>query len=264
MEQLAEHHRTSIERFLQRYRDDDKILAILLGGSIAHGFAKPDADIDVLLVVDEAEYERRKADNRLAFSAWDVCTYEGGYVDCKVVSRSFLETVAERGSDPARYAFKDCRVLLNRMDDLDGLLARVTAYPVRQKAERRERFVAQLLAWKWYYGEAIKKENPYLVWLSLSKFTLFACRIVLNENERLHPYHKWLLAETERAPDKPERFDALLRRLTADPDRETVEALAESVLRFLGLKERDVDWPNRFLIDSEWNWIGQEPPVDDL
>lgn len=261
---MEHHHREAIERFLERYRHDESFRAVLLGGSIAHGFAKPDSDIDLLIVVDEAEYERRKSENRLAFSLWDICTYEGGYVDCKVVSRSFMEKVAERGSDPARYAFKDCRVLMSRMEDLDKLLANVTAFPVQQKEERRRRFAAQLLAWKWYYSEAIKKENRYLVWLSLHKFTLFACRIVLNENERLYPYHKWLLSETERAPAKPERFDALLNQLLTGPDWDTVQQLADAVLRFLDLKEQDVDWPNRFLIDSEWNWMEQEPPVDDL
>jgi predicted nucleotidyltransferase len=261
---MEQHHRESIERFLEKYGHDQSFRAILLGGSIAHGFAKPDSDIDVLIVADEAEYERRKKEHRLAFSVWDVCTYEGGYVDCKVVSRSFMELVAERGSDPARYAFKDCRVLVNRTADLEALLARVTAYPVRQKADRRERFVSQLLAWKWYYGEALRKDNPYLVWLSLQKIVLFACRIVLNENETLYPYHKWLLAETKRAANKPERFDGLLDRLLVSPDLEAVRQLADAVLRFSGLTERDVDWPNRFLLDSEWNWIAHEPPVDDL
>lgn len=261
---MERHHRESIDRFLARYARDESFRAVLLGGSIAHGFAGPDSDIDILIVADEAEYERRKKENRLAFSVHDVCTYEGGYVDCKVVSRPFMELVAERGSDPARYAFKDCRVLLNRMDDLDDLLARATAFPVWQKEERRVRFASQLLAWKWYYGEALRKENRYLVWLSLQKIILFACRIVLNENERLYPYHKWLLAETKRAEARPERFDALLDRLLGSPDREAAWQLVDEVLRFLGMTERDIDWPNRFLTDSEWNWIEHEPPVDDL
>src|SRR5690606_11287806 len=94
---MEQHHRESIERFLEKYGHDQSFRAILLDGSIAHGFAKPDSDIDVLIVADEAEYERRKKEHRLAFSVWDVCTYEGGYVDCKVVSRSFMELVAERG-----------------------------------------------------------------------------------------------------------------------------------------------------------------------
>lgn len=261
---MEQHHETSLARFLERYRNDDTVLAILLGGSIAHGFAKPDADIDLLIVVDEAEYARRKQENRLAFSVWDVCTYEGGYVDCKVISRSFMALVAERGSDPARYAFKDCTILLNRMPDLEDLLESVTAYPVQQKASRRMRFVSQLLAWKWYYSEVIKKENEYLVHLSLHKLILFACRIVLNENELLYPYHKWLLAETGRAPVKPDNYDALLDKLLTRPSWDDAQQLATAILDHLGLNEKDVDWPNQFLQDSEWNWIEHEPPVDDL
>lgn len=261
---MEQHHRESIGRFLERYRNDDSILAILLGGSIAHGFAKPTSDIDILIVADDAEYERRRQENKLAFSLWDICTYEGGYVDCKVVSPAFMRMVAERGSDPARYAFKDCRVLFNRMDGLEALLSEVTAYPVHRKEERRTRFVSQLLAWKWYYSEAVKKENAYLVYLSLQKIILFSCRIVLNENEMLYPYHKWLLAETGRAPRKPERFDEGIQKLMTDPTWDDAQRLATDILDMLNLKEKEIDWPSQFLIDSEWNWVEHEPPVDDL
>src|SRR5690606_18991170 len=116
---MERHHQESIEQFVARYEHDTSVVGLLLGGSIAHGFAAPDSDIDILIVVEEPEYQARKQANTLAFSVRDVCTYPGGYVDCKVVSLSFLAMVAERGSDPARYAFQDSKVLLSRVDDLE-------------------------------------------------------------------------------------------------------------------------------------------------
>lgn len=261
---MENHHKEAIDIFLSRYKDDPSILAILLGGSIAHGFAKPNADIDVLLVVSEAEYERRKKENQLAFSIWDICNYDGGYVDCKAVSIAFMQLIAEKGSDPARYAFKDAVILHNKVDELASLLEKVTTYPKDQIAERRHRFASQLLAWKWYYSEAVKKENHYLIHLAISKFTLFACRLILNENQRLYPYHKWMLAETKRAAAKPAGFDDRLDHILKEPNWELIQTFTNDLLAFLHLEEKNIDWPSQFLLDSEWNWLEHEPPVDDL
>ncbi len=92
---MEKHHQESIEKFLEIYKKDPSIIGILLGGSIAHGFAKPDSDIDVSIIVNTEEFQKRKASNKLAFSLWDICTYENGYIDCKVADINFLSKVSE-------------------------------------------------------------------------------------------------------------------------------------------------------------------------
>ena len=137
-------------------------------------------------------------------------------------------------------------------------------FPVAEQKSRRQRFAAQLLAWKWYYSQAMEKQNRYLLYLSIQKIVLFSCRLVLNENQMLYPYHKWLLRVVAQAPVKPRNFDETLDRLLNAPDQDLVEHLCGEVLSFVGLEEKEVDWPNQFLLDSEWNWVEHEPPVDDL
>lgn len=260
------HHQQeqSLEIFLNRFKDDPTIWAILLGGSLAHGFAKPDSDIDVIIIVEESEYQRRKNENKLAFSLWDVCTYPGGYIDCKVISLPFLNTIIAKGSDPARYAFQDSMILLSRVDNLPEILEQVTRYPIQDTDSRRVRFASQLLAWKWYYSEAVKKQNPYLKYLAIQKLTLFACRLILNENRMLFPYHKWLLNVVRSASHKPDGFDKSIDRLLADHTQDDVVAFCNQTLSFVGLSEATLDWPNYFLHDSELNWLEHEPPIDDL
>lgn len=261
---MEKHHQEAIDKFVAIYKNDPTILAILLGGSLAHGFASPDADIDVCLLVDSEAFQKRKAANKLAFSLFDICTYEHGYVDCKVVDLALLSRIAQQGSDPARYAFKDTMILFSRVGNLEALLSEVTRYPTEQQVERRKRFVAQLLAWKWYYSEGLKKQNTYLVFLALQKLVLFASRIVLNENALLYPYHKWLLRVVGTAEKKPEGFlgkvDALFERHTL----ENVDCFCQEILAFIGFTEQTVDWPNYFMKDSEQNWLEHEPPIDDL
>ena len=258
------HHQEAIEQFVRLQQSDETILAILLGGSLAHGFAAPDADIDLLIIVEAAEYQKRKAAHKLAFSRWDLCNYPGGYIDCKVLSLDFLDALRARGSDPARYAFKDSIILFSRLYHLSTLLAEIARFPMEDQAERRRRFAAQLLAWRWYYSEAVKKENQYLFYLAIQKIVLFSCRLVLNENQMLYPYHKWLLKVVETAPLKPKAFDQALAKLLVAHNLNEVNQFSRDILDFVGLEEKNLDWANQFMIDNELNWMEHEAPVDDL
>jgi len=261
---MEEHHSAAIETFVSLYRPKEEFVALVLAGSLAHGFAQANSDVDILLVATPEEYEKRRLGGQLAFSLWDICRYPGGYIDCKVVSLPTMETIAHKGSDPARYAWKDARILWSGHRELPEVLARITRYPREKTDERRHRFACQLLAWKWYLSQAEEKNNPYLLHLSAQKVTLFSCRLILNANDQLYPYHKWLLEETRRSPRKPPEFLSLLDAFLARPSFPLAQSIADSVLAFLGLTEKGLNWPGQFLDDSELNWVDHEAPVDDL
>jgi predicted nucleotidyltransferase len=262
---MEPHHAASIDNLVRALEPDPSILALVLAGSIAHGFAMPDSDIDVAIVVEADEYRRRRREGSLTYVNAALCTYPG-YVDGKYVDLDFLRLVAERGSDPARFAFVGSRILFSRIPDLETLLADITRYPADQKRARTDRFVAQLVAWRWYYSEAARHRNRYLHSLALQKLVLFGCRIVLNENELLYPFHKWLLRVVKTAPRQPAGFMASIEQLLTDDSSARVEAFSRDVLAFAGVDPAEVDavWASRFMRDTELSWIAHEAPIDDL
>lgn len=263
-ERLAAHHLAAVDGVVARYAGDGAVVALLLVGSLAHGLGRPGSDVDVMLVATEEAFELRRSEGRLAFVIHDLAGWPGGYVDVKVTSRSMLERVAHHGSDPARYAFRDAVVLAASDPTIGALLERAARFPSERRAERQRRFLCQLLAWTWYLEQAEEHANAYLTTVATHKLVLFACRVVLNANEALFPYHKWLLRETERVPRQPERFADLIAELLAGPSVGAARRLKDGVLAFAGENEATLDWPNQFLVDSELNWLEQEAPVDDL
>lgn len=262
---LEPHHAASIRNLVAALEPDPSILALVLAGSIAHGFARPDSDIDVVIVVDPADYRRRQRSEQLHYLNRDLCTYPG-YIDGKYADLEFLRLVAAQGSDPARFAFKDSRVLFSRISGLEPLLADIARFPVDQKHSRIDRFAAQLLAWRWYYREATRYDNRYLRLLAVQKLVLFGCRIVLTENELLYPYQKWLLRVVETAPRQPPAFPASIEALLADDSWARVERYCQDVLDFARIDpaEADAHWPSRFMKDTELSWMLHEAPIDDL
>jgi len=263
---MYSHHTDSIQRVTDYFQHDPEVLALLLGGSIAHGFETPTSDVDIMIFVSDEDYMKRFETNQIHFFNRELTTYAdaGGYVDGKYSSPRFVKQVLEKGSEPARFAFAGSRVLFSRLDGFADNVRKVAEYPVAEKAERIRRFYAQFEAWHWYSGEALRLNNPYLLNTSVSKFILFSGRLILAHNELLYPYHKWFLKVLDGAKEKPAGLLESIQHLNASKTKENIEALYEIVKGFRPWIEGDFSWPTQFMLDSELNWMDGMTPVDDL
>ena len=258
------HHSQTIQNVTAYFQRDPEIQALLLSGSVAHGFQSPTSDVDIMIFVSEEDYQKRSQSGELHFFNTDLCTYEGGYIDGKYLSLHFIQQVLGKGSEPARFAFEGSQVLFSRVPGLAEDVCRIPAYPLAEKPERIERFYAQFEAWHWYCGEALKQGNSYLLGTAVSKLVLFGGRLLLAHNEMLYPYHKWFLRVLDKAQDKPADLMAGIQSLTASPTAETIEAFYETVKRFQPWSDHPYSWPAQFMLDSELNWLDGKTPVDDL
>ena len=260
---MYQHHQRAIDTLRRRFERDPEPTAVYLAGSIAHGFASPGSDVDLIIVVPDEVHLERQQTNRLNFYDMDACDYEGGYAEGKYVSPRFLEQVAASGSEPARFALHDAWPIVARVDYGD-VFERIARYPVEGKVERLRRYFAQVEAWHWYATEGLRMENAYLLTTALCKLVLFGGRLVLTRNELLYPYHKWFMRVLEGAADKPEGLMAAIDALLAEPTREWIDQFRELCIFHGDWEPPPAGWPTQFLVDSELNWIDGQAPIDDL
>ena len=258
------HHTQSIQNVTEYFQHDPEVLALLLSGSIAHGFESRASDVDILILVSDETYQRRFQRGDIHFYNKELCTYEGGYVDGKYLSLDFVKQVLEKGSEPARFAFEGSQVLFSKIEGFEEHICRIAEYPIAEKAERIKRFYAQFEAWHWYCGEALAKGNQYLLGTSISKLILFGGRLILAHNEMLYPYHKWFLKVLERAKDRPSDLPACIQSLNESPTAENIQAFYEKIKTFRAWSDNPYGWPAQFMLDSELNWLDGRTPVDDL
>lgn len=261
---MFEHHSTTLARVADHFSKDPEVIALLLGGSIAHGFCTAESDVDVMIVVSDADHAQRLRSVRTGFFSRDLCTYDAGYVDGKYISAGLVREVVAKGSEPARFAFLDARVVFSRDAALPALVAEAARYPALGKAERIRRFQVQVEAWRWYSNEALKKQNLPLLRTAVAKLTLFAGRIVLAHNELLYPYHKWFLRVLAGAPEKPPGLLDQIEALARAPDADQVERFTTAIREFRGWEIDPIGWGAQFMLDSELNWLHAPPPIDDL
>jgi predicted nucleotidyltransferase len=256
------HHEAALQRTIEHFQPQPDVRALLLGGSIAHGFAAATSDVDIMIVVADEDYVQRQAGRTTVFFSAELANYPDGYVDGKYISQTFLDQVEQRGSEPARFAFADAQVLFSHIDGLSDQLARIARYPAEQKQDRIQRFMAQLHAWHWYVGEAERKQNAYLMTTACAKLLLFGGRLA--HNQQLYPYHKWLRAVLARVPDKPAQMLDLMETVSQQPSSANAGAWYELITGFREWESGTTFWPNHFMRDSELTWLAGLSPIDDL
>ncbi len=261
---MQPHHLETIERVRKHFESEPEVRAVMLGGSLAHGFARADSDVDIQIVISEADHATRLESGALTFFNRELATYPEGYVDGKYTTAEFIGQVARNGSEPARYAFAGAQIIYSRDESIADLIRSAARYPVAEKVERIGRFIAQLEAWHWFVSEAVRHDNAYLLNLAIHKLVLFGGRMILAHNEALYPYHKWFLRVLEGVPDRPADVMDRIAAVYMRPALDTGEAFYQCVRGFRAWEEPAQAWPNQFMLDSELNWLPGPTPIDDL
>ncbi|KAK4448977.1 hypothetical protein QBC34DRAFT_485356 [Podospora aff. communis PSN243] len=266
---MLPHHLQTVQNITAHLRADPRVLALILGGSVTHGYAIPSSDIDVMIVLSPEDHAAQLATGYATYRNVECADYPDGYVDGKFTTLDFIRTVAERGSEPARYAFSHAHILFSDIPELEELVKKAGSYPVHLKKERLQSFRVQFAAWHWFSTEARKKGNVFLVSLAVSKMCLFGIRLVLAWNEMLYPFHKWALKELEKAGEKPEGMVQAIERACKEMSEEHVEGVFELIKNFReweeGMKPDGWDrWGTVFLKDVELTWLNGQMAIDDV
>ncbi|MBN2852525.1 MAG: nucleotidyltransferase domain-containing protein [Clostridia bacterium] len=261
---MYRHHLETIKNITDKLKVQEEVQAIIIGGSIAHQLETEKSDVDILVVISDDEYKKRKEAGLTHFVERESCTYEEGYIDGKYINLEFLEKVASYGSEAARFAFDGAWATYSKTDDIKLLIKQIVRYPVEKKQETINRFYAQFKAWNWYCYEAINHDNRYLLNHSVSNLVLFGGRMILAHNEVLYPYHKWFLRVLEGVKEKPENLMENIHQLIENPTVDHIKSFYECILNFRDWNVADLNWQSIFIRDSEQNWMDGWTPVADI
>ena len=259
---MYEHHLRDMESVRELFEQDQSVEALLFGGSVGHGYALPNSDIDIMIIVSDEEYRQRVREGRDLYINRDICTYEGGYVDGKYVSREFMKQVSINGSDPARYAFYGDIIGFSRKEGLQELIDEILTYPEELRQNRINMFYSEAVIWHWYAREGFRHNNSYLATTSITKMTLFAARLVLAHNRVFYPYHKWVMEELKRAPLKPEGIVECIERALELRTPEPLIELEEMLTNYENWKDAPIKWNGRYDRPIEFPWEDNRERLD--
>jgi predicted nucleotidyltransferase len=261
---IAGQHQRAIDRLVATYQDDDRFVALIIGGSVAKGYARPDSDVDFMIVATETEFARRDAGDDLFINRRDLCDYEGGFVDGKVIDLAYLRDVARFGNEPSRAAFQGAFTAFCREPEVADLLPAIAVYPEQDHDRRIKAFYSMAFIQNWLMGEATRHDNMYTIVRAASQLSLYAGRLILAHNRVLYPYHKWLTRALEDVSEKPDGFMASLAALNTAPSAKTADQLFDGLRRFHDWGVEDIEAYTWFMREVEWRWRDGTPAFEDL
>lgn len=260
---MRPHHEKAIEKLTESLKKKKKYLALIITGSVAKGLENENSDIDIVLLVTEEEYMKRKNRRRLNYVSTSFCDWPGGYFDGKIVSLSYLKLVAERGNEVTRALFEKAWVAFSKIPELEDVLQKIPVYQKDEKMEKIQKFYAQFEYNKWFTEEALKREDRYALIRGVADLILFGGRLILAHNEILFPYHKLFMITLEEAPEKPEALMELIEKLLNEPNQKNIQSFYDAIKDFRNWNISEA-WPNRFMIDTELAWIDDKAFIGDL
>jgi len=221
--------------------------------------------MDINIIIPKEIYEQKLKDKTITYweNAGDF--YNGGYFDGKYITLDYLSLVADRGNEPTRFALQDSIIAFDRTGKVADLIKKVGTYNTDSIKENAIRFLSQFEAWNWYCKEAVKKNNRYLLDVSVSKLVLFAGRLILLENKSMFPYHKWFIKMLEKVEQKPVDFIPKLQCLLSNKSLDNIREFYECVKNYKDWAEGEkYSWTSHFVYDIETVWTRQEEFIENI
>jgi predicted nucleotidyltransferase len=260
-------HQRAIEKLRERFINDPRYLALIVGGSITKGTAREDSDIDCSLVVSDEEWRRREAERDYWVYLTDICDYPGGYAEALTYSLDFLKEVAERSIEVLRSQFVNALVVFSRRPEIEEIVRRIPVFPENLREEKINSFYSQVaLLGGCCVRDAERNADPYYLALAASNLVHYAGRLILAYNRMLYTSSKHLMRRVAEAPEKPENFMELMERAVREPGRESGVALAESIRQFLGREIDEKNWKrivSTYIEDWQWGWRTGRPGLQE-
>ena len=256
------HHIESAQKLKKYFEGQEGVIAVVLDGSTVKGNARPDSDIDAIIVVTEEKYAELAAQNRLAEVIPGHCTYEGGYFDIKYKTKAILRRAAEFASEPTRNAYVKAQVLCTTDAEIPALVAAIERYPEHTVADKIRCFCANLQLNRGYFLNIVPEDNSYMRAHLAQEIVYSVYRLILIENRALFPCNR-RLEETVRACKK--RPDDILELGKAFLQEITVERCEAFVQAFwkqsdLPLNDDVSESCSQYVKYYEDWWLEQNPP----
>lgn len=260
---MKPHHQKVLDRLSDLHGNDHKYLGLIICGSLATGGARDDSDVDLYLVASDEEYHRTAERREFFYGNDDLCDYDGGEIDGKIINLQFLRDAAAHGSEPTRRSFYKAFTLFSHVPEIDDLIKKIPVYPEHEREEKLKAFYSQVLHNQYYAEQGIILENDYLKIRSVSDLVLFSVRLALTYNRILFPCPKTMFEALEGAKKLPENFIARSKNLLSDMTLDNVYSYFELVVDYYSDCAMDEQERISFVLENEWTWFSRTPSVCD-
>lgn len=197
---MTEEQKVTIEKIVELAKHDDKILGVLLCGSIANQTATAKSDVDVMVILDDESFSQISASKEYFWGTDFDNTSFAVEIDGKIISKKVLREAWKKGSDAIKNTLKTAKVIFDRNDDIKKLLVNHDMAE-GERLEKIRKFYAMMKSSRYSY-EA-NSDSTFLKHSLIHDTIFYAFRLILAYNYRLFPCVKNAEKEIKRCRSVP-------------------------------------------------------------
>ncbi|WP_411346012.1 hypothetical protein ACE3MZ_08510 [Paenibacillus sp. WLX1005] len=255
-----------LSQLSEHLQHDPSVFALLLTGQEGIGEPAAEAELDVMIVVSDEEFEERLQSGCLHYKAVGMTEkgLYGGGINGKYISPGYMEKVSRFGSEPARFTFMGAVIVFSHLPELRSMINEITEFPLHQKQANINRFYAQFEAWYQECRKALQSNEHYLLHQSVMNMILFSGRLILSHNEMLYPGHKSLIHMLEHARKKPDQLLPVMQTLMTSPSELSLERLYRQIRDYDRWVNEDLNWTDYVIMDNELQWMRRSVSVSEI
>lgn len=255
------HHEQLIAELAGAARADE-VAALIMVGSAARGSARPDSDVDIYRVVDDAAFDAALARGEVSWIEPREDAWPGGYVDVKLISRGLMERAEAEADDPFRASLVGASVVHDRTGVMPEVIARIVDPPGTRFDGLARSFGDQFGLFAGYFlPHAQARDDTLARRYAASRAALAAARVVLASDRVLFRGMKYQREQVLSAASGGAVVVEALERLVDGAGVDDARRVA-GLLSAIGLTVT-VDDPmlGRFIVENELSWFtGALPP----
>lgn len=225
---MYKHHEESIEK-MKKYFEEMGAVALILGGSVTKGKARPDSDLDGMVILTDEDYVEREKRGATTEVVEGHCTYEGGYFDVKYMTKRYLAELACKGSEPARNGFTGARLLFTHDPDIERMIADIPIFQTKEKDEKMLSFYSDFWLNYYYFLKSCSIDG-YMRMRTIAEIIYDLYRMVLQEHEILFDCNRRLESQVEAISADTARLVSYARVLEETQSEEDADRFVEFFL----------------------------------
>lgn len=226
---MYKHHEESINNMMDYFKKQGAV-ALILGGSVAKGTARADSDLDGIVILTEEEYQCKEKNHATTETVNGLCTYEGGYFDIKYMTKQYLKELAKKGSEPARNAFCQARILFSNDAEINEILPLIPVFQKEEKAEKLLSFYSDFWMNYYYFLKCCSLEG-YMKMRTIAEIIYASYRMILQEHEILFDCNRRLEEQVKSISNDTTELVTLAGKLEKSQDMQDADAFVEKFLK---------------------------------
>ena len=259
---MLKHHEESLRIMVDHFKKNPDVLAVVFGGSVAKGCERANSDLDAMIIITEEAYRLRTENNTTTETIHGLCTYEGGYFDVKYMTKEYLISAAEKGSEPTRSSFASSRVMYTTDAEIPDIVNRIPVFQESEYEDKMLSFFSDFWLNYYYFWKSCPLDDFMKVHV-INEVVYSIYRMILQQNHMLFPCNRRLGEYITQAADTPEGITVLAAELISRMDNDSMDAFVNAFLQWSKYKgPEDISHVlSRYTNDFEQWWRVPRPLI---